>query len=158
MRKDGSQFWAEVVITPIYDGAGKLNGFGKVTRDVSDRREAEQKFKDLLEATPDSIVIVNATGNIVLVNAQTEKLFGYASAELLGEKIELLLPPRFRAKHPSHRETFFAASKARPMCAAIDLYGQRKDGTEFPIEVSLSPLETADGTTRFERHSRCHQT
>jgi PAS domain S-box-containing protein len=146
VRKDGTRFWAEVVITPIFDSTGKLSGFGKVTRDVTGRRKAEQKFKDLLEAAPDAIVIVNQPGDIVIVNAQTEKLFGYARADLLGQKIEVLLPPRFHAKHPSHRSQFFAAPNVRPMGSGLELFGQRKDGTEFPIEISLSPLQTEDGT------------
>jgi PAS domain S-box-containing protein len=146
LRKDGTPFWAEVVITPIYGNSGKLNGFSKVTRDVSNRQKAERKFKDLLEAAPDAIIIVNQMGDVVLVNAQTERLFGYARTELLGQKIELLLPPRFHAKHPAHRNQFFATPKVRPMGAGLELYGQRKDGTEFPIEISLSPLETEEGT------------
>ncbi|MDB5600169.1 MAG: sensor signal transduction histidine kinase [Xanthobacteraceae bacterium] len=146
VRKNGTRFWAEVVITPIYDDDGNLSGFGKVTRDISSRRKAEQKFKDLLEVAPDAIVIVDQTGNIVLVNSQTEKLFGFARAELLGQTIDLLLPPRFRGQHPSHRNAYFAKPNVRPMGVGLELFGQRKDGTEFPIEISLSPLETEDGT------------
>jgi PAS domain S-box-containing protein len=146
IRKDGTRFWVEVVITPIYDKSGKLSGFSNVTCDMSGRRKAEQKFKDLLEAAPDAIVIVDQAGAIILVNAQTEKLFGYPRAELLGQRIELLLPPRYHAKHPSHRDAFFAAPNVRPMGSGLELYGQRKDGTEFPIEISLSPLETEEGT------------
>jgi PAS domain S-box-containing protein len=146
IRKDGTPFWAGVVITPIYDNRGKLSGFGKVTRDLSGRRKAEQKFKDLLEAAPDAIVIVNQAGEIVIVNSQTEKLFGYGRAELLGQKIELLMPPRYCGKHPSQRNQFFAAPKVRPMAPGLELFGRRKNGTEFPIEISLSPLETGEGT------------
>ncbi|MGP0090663.1 MAG: sensor histidine kinase [Xanthobacteraceae bacterium] len=116
-----------------------------MTRDLTERRKGDQKFKDLLEAAPDAMVIVDQAGDIVLVNSQTEKLFGYGRAELLGQKIELLLPLRHRDKHPSHRDRSFAVPKVRPMGVGLDLCGQRKDGTEFPAEISLSPLETEQG-------------
>ena len=104
----------------------------------------EQRFRELLESAPDAMVIVDGFGVIQLVNAQTEQVFGYDRAELLGQPVELLVPDRFRDRHIAHRSDFAEGPQARPMGAGLDLYGLRKDGTEFPVEISLSPLQ-ADG-------------
>jgi PAS domain S-box-containing protein len=144
LRSDGSEFPVEISLSPLETEEGTL--VASAIRDITDRKRAEDKFRGLLESAPDAMVILGPDGLILLVNAQTEKLFGYSRAELVGKPIETLVPERFRGRHPEHRARYFAQPNARPMGAGLDLFGRRKNGDEFAAEISLSPISTPDGT------------
>lgn len=123
----------------------KVLALRPMEKEISRREQAEQQFRTLLESAPDAMVYTDTDGGILLVNEQTEKLFGYSREELEGQHIETLMPERFRSTHRKQRVDFFGGPRARPMGTGLDLLGLRKDGTEIPVDISLSPIETDQG-------------
>jgi PAS domain S-box-containing protein len=130
---------------PYRDARGNVVGVIGISRDISERKRAEERFRLVVESAPCGMLMVNREGRIVLVNSQTEALFGHSRRELLGRPVELLLPDRFRAEHAAHCADFFANPMRRVMGAWREVCGRRRDSSEFPLEVRLTPLETAEG-------------
>jgi PAS domain S-box-containing protein len=151
-RRDGEEFPAELSLA-----SWKVDGetfFTGIVRDITERKRAERALREsdafsraLLESAPDAIVVSDREGCIMTVNAQVERLFGYTREELIGQRVEMLLPERFRAAHVGHRAGYVANPQTRFMGERLgyELYGRRKDGTEFPVAISLSPVHTAEG-------------
>jgi PAS domain S-box-containing protein len=142
--KDGSILPVLVSATAVRDSRGNFVMSRSLLYDITERKRADEKFKELLEAAPDAWVVANRHGKIVLVNTETERMFGYQRDELLGQDIEILIPWHFRDRHARHQANYFAQPKARRMGPALELAGRRKDGTEFAAEISLSPLRAGE--------------
>ncbi len=142
-RRDGSEFPVDMSLSSVETEDGLL--VTAAVRDITERKKIEAKFESLLEAAPDAMVGVDSTGTIRFVNRQTESLFGYSRGELVGESIEMLVPESFRAVHPANRTRYFADPRTRAMGAGLNLSGRRRDGSEFPVDMSLSSVETEDG-------------
>jgi PAS domain S-box-containing protein len=145
VRKDGSRFLANLIITAARNASGTLLGFSEISRDISDRKETEAKYRGLLEAAPDAMVVVNQAGQIVLLNAQAEKQFGYRRDELLGQKVKNIIPRGFAERLIADSTRSAADALAQQIGTGIELIGRRKDGSDFPIEIMLSPLDSPDG-------------
>ena len=143
IKKNGTRFPVEISLSPLQTEEGML--VSASVRDITDRKKAEEKFRSLLDAAPDATVIVNEKGAIQMVNQQTENLFGYSRQELIGQPVELLMPRELESKHTQHRADFFKAPKVRTMGAGIELNAIKKNGMRFPVEISLSPIQTEEG-------------
>ncbi|HMF69484.1 MAG TPA: PAS domain S-box protein, partial [Phyllobacterium sp.] len=145
VRKDGSRFLASVTFTALRDSAGNLRGFSEFSHDLSESKESEAKYRGLLEAAPDAMVVVNQAGEIVLLNLQAEKQFGYYRDELLGQQVTNIIPEGFAERLITDGTRTAADALAQQIGTGIELSARRKDGSEFPIEIMLSPLENAEG-------------
>jgi PAS domain S-box-containing protein len=145
VRKDGSRFLARIIFKALRDPVGNLRGFSEISHDLSERKESGEKYRGLLEAAPDAMVVVNQGGEIVLLNVQAEKQFGYRRDELVGQKVKNLIPEGFAERLISDGTRTAAEALAQQIGTGIELIGRRKDGTQFPIELMLSPLESAEG-------------
>lgn len=153
LTKEGRLVDVSVTVSPLKDAHGNFVGSSSIIRDITDRRRSENIlkknemiFRNVIEAAPSGLVMVNRDGKIVLCNAEIESLFGYTKEELVGQKIEILVPGRFRHGHPGFRQAFFDSPETRQMGQGRDLFGLRKDGQEVPVEIGLNPLETQEGS------------
>lgn len=165
LRKDGTLIDISLWTAPLRDEHGCIRGKIAISADITERRRAEQerlrlleserdarqradatdRFRELLEAAPDAIIEINEEGRIVLLNEVTERLFGYSRNELLGQSVDCLIPDELRARHSGHRARYTANPVTRPMGSGLNLYGRRRDGSQFPVEISLSPVKSAAG-------------
>jgi PAS domain S-box-containing protein len=145
VKKDGSRFLASLTFKALHDQAGDLRGFSEFSHDLTESKESAAKYRGLLEAAPDAMVVVNEAGVIVLVNVQAERQFGYRRDELVGHKVMTIIPEGFAERLIADATRSTTEALAQQIGMGIELSGRRKDGTEFPIEIMLSPLESAEG-------------
>jgi PAS domain S-box-containing protein len=150
LRKDGTEFPVDIMLSPVETTEGQVTV--SVIRDISERkrteealRRSEQQLRALFEFSPDAIIASDQEGRITQANAQVEEFFGYTKAELLGQSVDVLVPERFRRTHPAHRKEYSDRARVRQMGIGLELYGRRKDGSEFPVDIMLGPAETAAG-------------
>ena len=145
LRKDGSQVPVSITLFAVKGDDGEPTGLAAIVRNLTEHKRVEEQFRLVVESSPSGMLMVNENGTILLVNRKTEQLFGYERTELMGQSVEMLVPQRTRSHHASDRAAFFAHTESRAMGEGRDLYGVRKDGEEFPLEIGLNPIHTPDG-------------
>ncbi len=159
-RCDGKIRWIWAVGRHRRDHNNPLKIVGGIVQDITERKQADERFRLLVEASPSAIMLVNSDHRITLANARVEALFGYTREELIGQSIELLIPPDFRAQHDHYQATFFAAPQARSLGRERDIFGWRKDGSRVPLEIGLTPVTTSEQLLStlpsVSRQKRCY--
>src|SRR5204862_4708539 len=141
-KKNGTEIQVEIGLNPIETVEGQLVLASII--DITDRKKAEERFRLVVESAPNAMILVNQEGIITLVNKQTEVLFGYVRSELIGQKLEVLLPDRFSGDHSKHRDVFFKKPQTRSMGVGRDLFARRKNGTEAQVEIGLNPIDSVE--------------
>jgi len=144
-RNDGEYRWVLDAGTPHFADDGTFLGYIGSCIDITERKRAEEKFRIVLDAAPNAMIMVDSAGVISFANAPAATVFGYSLSELIGRHIETLIPERFRDRHVGYRKGFLSEPSSRAMGAGRDLFGRRKDGSEFPVEVGLNPIHTTEG-------------
>jgi len=145
LRKNGSQVPVSITLFAVKGDDGRPTGLAAIVRNLAERKRAEEQFRLVVESSPNGMLMVDKSGTILLVNRQIEQLFGYERTELIGQSVEMLVPQRMRSQHAGNRGEFYAHSELRAMGKGRELYGVRKDGQEFPLEIGLNPIRTPDG-------------
>jgi PAS domain S-box-containing protein len=144
-KKDGSKIWVSINAHALRDPLDKVVGLEGMVIDITHRKRAQKNFQMLIDGTPDAIIAIEQNSNILLTNSRTEKLFGYSKLELLGHSYDILIPLRYRVKHIAYCRSYFANPSTKIMALHISSVAKRKDGSEFPVEINMSPMETDEG-------------
>lgn len=144
-KKDGSKIWVSINAHALRDAYDKIVGLEGMVIDITHRKRAQKNFQMLIDGTPDSIIAIEQNSNILLINSKTENMFGYSRQELLGRPYDILIPMRYREKHIEYCRNYFADPSTKIMALHLSSVAKRKDGSEFPVEINMSPMETDEG-------------
>jgi protein-histidine pros-kinase len=144
-KKDGSKIWVSINAHALRDPLDKIVGLEGMVIDITHRKRAQKNFQMLIDGTPDAIIAIEGNSNILLINSRTEKMFGYSRSELLGRPFDLLIPMRYREKHTAYCRSYFADPSTKIMALHLSSVAKRKDGSEFPVQINMSPMETDEG-------------